>query len=133
MPAKKKLKKHGRPKIEDSMLKRHNLTIRLSDKELLILDKKVKSAGFSSYSTFLREASLGRELPKTVPEVNLKTFLELGRLGANFNQMLKRCHLSNSIEVGPITQLLRELHNIVQDVQKEVRGYDWQAEDRQSI
>lgn len=126
-------KLQGRPKIGDLDIKRHNLTIRLSDRDLLILDEKCLKAGFSSYSKFLREASLGRELPKSVPEVNLKVFLELGRLGANINQLLKKYHEGCFVEEEQTVQLLNEIYNLVQIARKEVRGNDWQAEDRQRV
>jgi predicted DNA binding CopG/RHH family protein len=115
----------GRPKVDERVVKRHNLTVRLSDQDLILLDHKAKQAGLS-FSAFLREAGLSRKMPKPVPEVTLKTFLELGRIGNNLNQMLKLIHEGHfDVEVA---EIIVELFDLVYLVRKEVRN-DRQTED----
>jgi len=73
MQSELKLKRRaGRPPAAVNKRKIHNLTVRLSDIDLMALDKKATQAGLS-FSRFLREAGLGRELPRPVPAINLHT------------------------------------------------------------
>lgn len=111
--------KLGRPNADAARLKKHVLTVRLSDTDLLALHEKSQRTKLS-YSAFLREAGLGRELPRPVPEINLKTFQELGRIGSNLNQLLRLHHENNREDFS--SDLLGELTRIIQGVRKEVRG-----------
>lgn len=113
-------KRVGRPKAAEGKRKIHNLTVRLSDVDLMSLDEKAKQAGLS-FSRFLREAGLGRALPRPVPTINLQTCQELGRIGANLNQLLKRIY-GGHFEGNALIKTLEELVQVIQIVRKELKG-----------
>ncbi len=111
--------KPGRPNADAAKVRKHILTVRLSDADLLALHEMSQRTKLS-YSAFLREAGLGKELPRPVPEINLKTFQELGRIGSNLNQFLRQFHEGS--RENPPSDLLSELTRIIQTIRKEVRG-----------
>lgn len=112
--------KSGRPKTAEAKVLKHNLTVRLCDTDLLLLDKKARQAGLS-YSSFLRQAGLSRVLPQPVPEINLTTYQELGRIGSNINQLLKLIYEGKFTEKFSV-EMLSELTQIIRVIRNEVRG-----------
>ncbi len=116
----KLIRRVGRPKAADGNRKTHNLTVRLSDADLMLLDQKSRQAGLS-FSQFLREAGLGRDLSRPVPTINLSTFQELGRIGVNLNQLIKRIY-EGCFEGKAIVETLEGLTKIIHAIRKEVRG-----------
>ncbi|GAB7026063.1 plasmid mobilization protein [Geotalea toluenoxydans] len=113
-------KQIGRPKAAEGKKKIYNLTVRLSDADLMELADKASKAGLS-FSRFLREAGLGRELPRPVPPINLQTHQELGRIGSNLNQLIKRIY-EGYFEGNAIATALEELTQVIRAIRKELRG-----------
>lgn len=111
----------GRPKAAEGTRKIYNLTVRLSDADLMELADKASRAGLS-FSRFMREAGLGRELPRPVPVINLQTYQELGRIGANINQITRRIYEGYFDGNSIVVEVLEELTRIVQAIRKELRG-----------
>lgn len=113
-------KRVGRPKVAEGKRKIYNLSVRLSDADLMELAAKASKAGLS-FSRFLREAGLGRTLPRAVPPINLQTYLELGKIGVNLNQLLKRIY-EGYFEGNSVVETLEGLTKVVHAIRKEVRG-----------
>ena len=64
----------------------HNYPVRLSDLELDCLRIKAQDAGMSA-SELIRCLTLGKPLPKRLSKISLDTYIELGRIGNNLNQL----------------------------------------------
>ena len=78
------------------------VTIRLTPSEHAEIKTK---AGRLSLSEFFRRAGLGQPLPRVrhrppVPEVNRLTYIELGRIGTNVNQLAKACNTAIRLGYG---------------------------------
>lgn len=114
--------KPGKPKSAPSKVKKNTLQVRLSDEDLLVLADKSQHVGVS-YSTFLREAGLGRDLPRPIPRINIDTHQELGRIGHNLNQLVKSVHEGRlQILRSADAETVHELAAIIPVVRREVRG-----------
>ncbi len=114
--------KPGRPNAAAAKVRKNILPVRLSDDDLLDLHEKSQRVELS-YSAFLREAGLSRQLPRPVPKINLDTYQELGRIGRNLNQLVKSIHEGRlQILRSADTETVHELAAIIPIVRKEVRG-----------
>lgn len=114
--------KPGKPKSAVSKVKKNTLQVRLSDEDLLVLADKSRHVGVS-YSTFLREAGLGRELPRPIPRINIDTHQQLGRIGVNLNQLLRRIHEGKiQFLCDADMETVHELAAIIPVIRREVRG-----------
>ncbi|QVW35933.1 plasmid mobilization relaxosome protein MobC [Geobacter sulfurreducens] len=114
--------KPGRPNAAAAKVRKNILPVRLSDEDLLALHEKSQRVGVS-FSTFLREAGLGRELPRPVPKLNLDTYMELSRIGRNLNQLVKSIH-EGKVQFlrNEDAETVHELAGIIPLIRKEVRG-----------
>lgn len=114
--------KPGRPKVGDSKIRKHVLPVRLNDADLLDLHEKSQRMNLS-YSTFIRDAGLGRELPRPIPKINLDTYMELSRLGRNLNQLVKLIH-EGKVQFlhNEEAETVHEIAAIIPVIRKEVRG-----------
>ncbi|UTG93166.1 MobC family plasmid mobilization relaxosome protein [Geobacter sulfurreducens] len=114
--------KPGRPNVAASKVRKNILPVRLSDEDLLALHEKSQRVGVS-FSTFLREAGLGRELPRPVPKLNLDTYMELSRIGRNLNQLVKSIHEGKvQFLLSAYAETVNELAAIIPLIRKEVKG-----------
>ncbi|WP_458250741.1 plasmid mobilization protein [Geobacter anodireducens] len=125
------MKSVGRPNKEKSRLRNHRITVRLNDGELIDLFEKSRRLMVSP-SSFLRMAGLSQRLPIPLPEVNILTFQELGRIGNNLNQLLKRLYEDRTATV-PL-ELFQELTALLHQIRTEIRGnHDRQADERERV
>ena len=100
--------------------KRKNFPLRLSASERTVLEAKASAAGLK-LSPYLRQAGLNKTISsKTnrVPAINRATYVELGRIGNNINQMTKAAHKSlqrgmgcnvNPTELSALLRLLKQV------------------------
>lgn len=110
--------------------------LRLSQSERLALEHRAAEAGLK-LSEYLRRAGLGKPQRRLVPEINRQTYIELGRIGNNLNQLTKACHLAlkqgGSLSIDPA--LLQSLSERLDLLRLEVLGVnsndrdedDWQT------
>lgn len=114
--------KPGRPNAAAAKVRKNILSVRLSDEDLLALHEKSQRVGVS-YSTFLREAGLGRELPRPVATINILTHQELARCGRNINQLVKSIH-EGKVQFlrSEDAETVHELAATILVIRKEVRG-----------
>ena len=117
--------------------KRKNWTLRLSPSERATLEEKAASVGLK-LSPYLREAGLKKTIqPKNpIPEINRATYVELGRIGNNINQIAKAAHISikrgtgcnvNPHELSALLTVLKEIRLqvlAISDNQKDDRETD---------
>jgi len=84
--------------------------IRLTQIERDELQSKARDASVSLSEYVRRAAFLRRLPPRSVPEVNRETYVELARVGNNLNQLMRAIH------EGRVQVLLPEALAQVQDV-----------------
>lgn len=108
-----------RPRKTKSAVRNNRITVRFSDVELVALFEKADRLRLPP-SDLLRRAALGQKLPRAVPEINLKTYLELGRVGNNVNQFLRNFYLGQAI--APPAGLFEELAELIRAARRELRG-----------
>ncbi|MGH2412219.1 MAG: plasmid mobilization protein [Microcystaceae cyanobacterium] len=106
--------------------------LRLSQEERAALEARAVEAGLK-LSEYLRRAGLFQHLPqrRSLPEVNRQTYLELGRIGNNINQLTKACHTAlkqgGGCNIDPT--LLQSLSNQLDQIRLEVLAIDPSSED----
>lgn len=78
-------RRRGRKPVPADQQRRHPVTCRLTDAELVRVDA---ARGAVTRGAFLRRAALAAP-PRVVPEVNRAAWVELARLSANLNQLAR--------------------------------------------
>lgn len=106
--------------------RRKNFPLRLSSEERAALEEKAREAGLK-LSAYLREAGLSKTISrktKKVPEINRATYVELGRIGVNINQLAKAANTSvlKGLECNINTNELSELLALLQEIRLAVLG-----------
>ena len=99
---------------------RENYQLRLLPSERSAMEQKAREAGLK-LSEYLRSAGLNKTISSKnnlVPEINLATYVELGRIGNNINQLTKAAHKSlqrgmgcniNPDELSALLKLLKQI------------------------
>jgi hypothetical protein len=98
-------KRRGRTALKDP--RTHCVSVRLNDEELAILNTK---RGNMKQGEWLRCAALDK-LPPTVPEPNIKKWIELGKAANNINQIAHKLNKTASIDASQfiyIRQIITE-------------------------
>jgi len=113
--------KRGPSPMAPDDLRESRVSVYFSPRELAELD--ARRGGFGR-GEWLRSAGLGT-FPRTVPQVNLDAYRELGRIGANLNQYQRA--INEGRAVGPTS--LDELREAVRKLRLELRGGDSESED----
>lgn len=98
---------------------RENYQLRLLPSERKTMEQKASAANLK-LSEYLRAAGLNKTIrsqPK-VPEINRATYVELGRIGNNINQLTKAAHASlkrggsgnvNVAELSELSALIKRM------------------------
>ena len=128
------------PKKSSSTIRNHSYSVRLSDIELEMLRSRALESGMKA-SELIRKNALMRPLPRRISKVDLKTYIELGRIGNNINQLTKAANtalkygLSPPADTGELQELSRLLRLILlklsgaddnEEVEEEFD--DWEAD-----
>ena len=113
---------HSKNKSE----RRKNFPLRLSKAERAALEEKASEAGLK-LSAYLREAGLNRTVRQRnnfIPQINRETYVELGRIGININQLAKAANTSvlKGLECNINTNELSELLALLQEIRLSVLG-----------
>ena len=128
------------PKKSPSTVRNHSYPVRLSNIELEMLRNRALEAGIKA-SELVRRNALMRPLPKRVSKVDLKTYIELGRIGNNLNQLTKGVNTALKYGVTPpadkgeLQELLELLHSIrlkIAGVDDDEEEYDEELNDREA-
>ena len=121
----------------------HNCAVRLSSIELDWLRIRAADAGMPA-SELIRRLTLGKPLPKRLSKISQATYIELGRIGNNLNQLTKATNTAIKVGYSPpadpklLAELLDLLHQCrrqlacvdVDDSESEELEDDWEAEER---
>ena len=107
--------------------------MRVSASELLELEERAEGTG-QALSAYVREAALGRDLPRPllVPELNRRAWLELSRHGSNLNQLTKQLHERHLLTPPMAEQVLDELASTqrkLEEVRVQLLGGDLEFDD----
>jgi hypothetical protein len=114
-------RKGGRPpllQIEKRSVKYHGgFTIA----EAEFISQKAKAAGIPE-SEYVRHAVLNREL-KTVPPINKDSYIELGKIGTNINQIAHNLNINATLkEKDRINSVFNQFKFIIIDLRKQLLG-----------
>ena len=101
--------------MNEKEIRTHKTTIRLALTELALIESRALKQGMT-ISEYMRQMSLtgNIKLPPQRPEINLRTYQELGKIGVNINQYLRAINSGQSQHIPPetITQLSELIHQI---------------------
>lgn len=113
IPAPPPLKRRGgRPKAKPSELRSVTVGVRLTPAEHAALCEKAKQAGLS-VGELLRHAATEIAVPEPpVPRANRQSYIALGRLTANLNQLAKAANSGLPVSVD-----LLHLEHLIHEVQ----------------
>lgn len=106
--AQPRAKRGPKPKTVDA-IRAHLIACRLTTPELAQLDAG-RPAGVTRGAR-LRALALARQVPASIPTLNLKTVAQLAKLSANINQVAKRANAG--LELTGVTQLITELSDLL--------------------
>lgn len=102
---------------------RENYQLRLLPSEREVLEQLAAQAN-QKLSEYLRSAGLNKTIRPTVkvPEINRATYVELGRIGNNINQLTKAAHASitRGVNCNIDTDKLSELSEMIQRMRLEI-------------
>ncbi len=117
------------PKKSPSTVRNHSYPVRLSKIELEMLRNRALEAGIKA-SELVRRNALMRPLPKRVSKVDLKTYIELGRIGNNLNQLTKGVNTALKYGVTPPADKgeLQELLELLHSIRLKIAGVDDEEE-----
>lgn len=113
------------PKKSPSTIRNHSYTVRLSDIELEMLRDRALESGMKA-SELIRKNALMRPLPRRVSKIDLKTYIELGRIGNNLNQLTKAANTAALYGLSPPadTGELQELSKLLRLILLKLSGAD---------
>ena len=113
------------PKKSSSTIRNHSYSVRLSDIELEMLRDRALESGMKA-SELIRKNALMRPLPRRVSKIDLKTYIELGRIGNNLNQLTKAANTALKYGLSPPadTGELQELSKLLRLILLKLSGAD---------
>ena len=120
-----KKKRGGRPPKPEHEVRKHRIEVWLSDMELADLEKLAEHTAASRRDVI--RALIGKRRIKrlSVPEVSRATYVELGKIGGNVNQLAKAANRYGYSDQGGE---LSELYQLIQRVRREIMGADDDSE-----
>ena len=112
-----KKRRHGPAPKAPHELRRHGITCRLTDAELVRLDEG-RPTGMTR-GEWLRTRALKRRLPRAIPEINREAWADLARVSGNLNQYMRAV---NEGRADRPAVNLAELRRLVDDLRRELIG-----------
>jgi hypothetical protein len=97
------------------------MQIRVSEVELEMIHSRASQAGLSCSELFRRNALL-RPLPKRTTKIAIQTYIELGKIGNNINQLTKAANTAIAylqkprIDIDKLEALGELLHQIRREI-----------------
>lgn len=121
----KKRGKGGRPRLPEHEVRKHRIEVWLSDMELADLEKLTEQTA-ASRADIIRSLIQKRRVKRlSVPQVSRDTYVELGKIGSNINQLAKA---ANRYGYADQAGELAELYQMIQQVRREIMGADDDSE-----
>lgn len=104
--------KPGPDPFPPEALRRRRVSVYLTEGEYQEL---LRRAGMPRLiSTYLRNAALGRDLPRQpIPEVNRELWADLARLAGNLNQLQKAINQGRMVQVSDLEKMVQALRDEV--------------------
>lgn len=100
------------------MRKRTNqIIVRLSDQEMLLLRRKLKSNGMTMTGYF-RALIVSGEIKTLPPELMQDVQRQVRGVGRNINQMAKLAHISGKVSMGTLYQISDAQEKLEQQVER---------------
>lgn len=98
------------------------LSIKISKTERDALHKKARELGYWSTSKYVRDILSGI---KIIPKTDMKTIIQLKKIGNNINQIAKICNENKSISsvLSVYSELMKEL-NFINKIISDIKYYD---------
>ncbi len=108
----------------------HSYSLRLSDLELDWLRMKAKDAGMSG-ADLIRRLTFSKPLPKRISKISLATYLQLGRIGNNLNQLARVSNTAIKMGYPPPAkqELLEELLELLHECRRQLAQVDIDDDD----
>lgn len=107
--------------MSSSVVRTKIMQIRVSEVEFEMIHSRAQEAGLSCSELFRRNALL-RPLPKRVTKIAVQTYVELGKIGNNINQLTKAVNTAIAlgqrprIDIAQLEALLEVLHQIRREI-----------------
>lgn len=118
-------KRGGRPPKPEHEVRRHRVEVWLSDMELADLEKLTEETA-ASRADIIRSLIQKRRIKRlSVPQVSRDTYVALGKIGGNINQLAKGANRYGYADQG---RDLDELYQMIQRVRREIVGADDDSE-----
>ena len=100
------------------MRKRTNqISVRLSDQEMLLLRRKLKANGMTMTGYF-RALIVSGEIKTLPPELMQDVQRQVRGVGRNINQMAKLAHISGKVSMGTLYQISDAQEKLEQQVER---------------
>lgn len=107
-------KKTGPKPKPQTELRRHPITCRVTDAELEHIENH---RGGMTKGEFIRTAALKRQMPKTIPEPNIKKWAELKKLANNINQLAKIANKAGQVKYNDaFNKIYKQIQAVRQDL-----------------
>ena len=111
--------KRGPEPKPESELRRHPITCRVTDAELIQIDAG-RPDGMSR-GEWIRTKALKRKLPRAIPEINRKAWADLARSLGNLNQIAKHLNQGGGDLPGAVDQV-KQIRAEVQNLRSDLLG-----------
>ena len=112
MVSEMKGKSRSRLKLSKTEKRENCVSVRLNDTELEMLDE-MRSKKKLRRGEYLRVSGLYSDLPADVPELNRKAWADLGRIGANLNQIAHNTNIGLDVDIKEIKAGLKALREVL--------------------
>ncbi|BAZ36771.1 hypothetical protein NIES4101_26910 (plasmid) [Calothrix sp. NIES-4101] len=101
------------------------MQIRVSEVEFEMIHSRASQAGLSCSELFRRNALL-RPLPKRTTKIAVQTYVELGKIGNNINQLTKAANTAIALGQKPRIDMakLEALGELLHQIRREIVGCD---------
>ena len=115
----RKINKGGRPPLPDDERRNHRVEFWLNDAEFADLIYLCEQSGMSK-GELVRSLIFKKPIRwMKIPAINRQAYAELGRIGANVNQLSRS---ANTYGYSDQAGELAELHQIIQQIRRELLG-----------
>jgi hypothetical protein len=111
--------------MSSSIVRTKIMQIRVSEVEFEMIHSRASQAGLSCSELFRRNALL-RPLPKRTTKIAIQTYVELGKIGNNINQLTKAANTAIALGQKPRIDIdkLEALGELLHQIRREITGCD---------
>jgi len=118
----------GRPKSDKEKLRNINFTLRLTAGEMKDIEQAAATCGMAASELIRHKLFTGKFPRAKAARLELKTYVELKKIGVNLNQLTRLAH-TGRIDINLI-KILMQLHRQQQVIIAQILYHDSQSKDR---